>query len=421
MQKLIFFTAWITCFFCASEWFFKAGVRIYFYEMLAALFLLLAAASKAPSGTTVPAELTKYLRLKWIWVLLCAISGTVALLNPVSYTAPPLFFKAFIQLFFHTAFFTGFALYLCSLSFDARNSLGKAYLAGAVLAAAYGVFQSIIFQKTGFDPDMIFWAPFNTPFSSDMGIAKQGYGGFTRIKGWTAEPNLLGSYIISAILLVPLYMTNHRKTFITVFLLLALALVLTMSLSGIGGALIAGGVYLVLTRVSIKRIAQILALALMPALLLVFLSPAQVLNITKTKLSPEGTISGHLKIISTSWSIARAKTTGWGFGNYSSIYEHKTSVPGYNAHSTWMTHLVENGLHGFLLQAGIALFLLWSSARRKIAGKTFAAAYCGLCVAGFFYNTLDSFFANLFIILFFTSSLYEERNVAPGPRKADPA
>lgn len=411
MRKITFSVAWLICLLCAGEWFFRAGVRLYFYELLAALFLCLAAFSPTRSDA-LPGPVALFIRIKWIWLLVCAVSGLLAGLAPLSYSAPQLFFKAFLQALLYTSFFSCFAIYFCSLPARGRATLANAYILGVVLCAVYGVLQAALYKFTGFDLDSLLWAPFNVPFSASMGIASHKYGHFYRIKGWTSEADVFANYIVPLIPMAAVMLTSWKR--LAVLAVLSLGIFLSASLNGIGGMLLACIALLILTPSGKTAIFKFLLLCLIPFAALTALFPSSVLHVARTKLSPEGTIKGHLAIVNASWKLAAIKPTGWGFGNYSAAYEHATSVQGFNASSSWMTHLIEGGFFGLFFQASVSLFLLWHAARRRMVGKAFAAGYFALCVTSVFYNVLDSFSSGLFLMLFFSFSLSDSRPVESG-------
>ena len=231
-----------------------------------------------------------------------------------------------------------------------------------------------------------------------MGLERYAYGPFYRIKGWSFDPNVLASYIVTALPLMLVLKLRNLGTIIAI--ILGLALILCQSNSGMIGAVVAS-IFITIKIPQLKSTILKLILGLsIPVIILISVFPNEVLLLAKAKLDPSGTRQEHSTLFLETLNIAIENPLGHGYNTFSAVYENKTGIEGYNAHSSWLTFFVETGIHGLILQLLIVIFYLRSAwQQRNIYSTVFIATYLGICAAGLFYNTLTILYAQIYPIL----------------------
>lgn len=288
------------------------------------------------------------------------------------------------------------------------------------MSCLYGIIQVYVLVMYMVDIDMHLWKLFNPRYAeSTEGLQRYVYGAFFRLKGWSSEPNVLASVIITALpaLYAIILFGKNRYVRLVQGAIVTATMVLTQSLSGILGTMVSMGTVGVLCFKRLRRIDyRFLFIPLIPILIFTFVFREEAFNIAAVKLSPDGTIANHARIMIESAMLITANPVGVGASNFSLIYESATGEAGKNPHSTWIIYLVEQGWLGFVYQLFFSIYIMLVCLRKKsFFSKIFLGSYLGVCVSSIFYETLELFLSIfLWRSVLQSSSDLKEKVIIPG-------
>ena len=384
----------LTAFFSGAEWFININIRIYLVEILALCFssLWLFYAIKRGGSSKLPAGIRLIVGLYWARFFLATFSGLNLICDPMSTEAYSLFFKNEMWLLTLTVFLHCMAKFINDQPEGRVWPLLSWYLMGAVLSSCYGIMQPLVLDATGVDVDIVIWKFLGVDIPPTMGIMRQAYGSFYRIKGWSMEPNVLASYIVTALPLLMLPKICFAKFRIFFIFILGLAITLTMSLSGLL-ALSVAVLFLLITIAETRlKLIKTLVLIAIPIAILATYFPAEVHQLSQARLDSLGSSNEHFSLVSEAFNWFAERPWGYGLGSYSQIFEKVYGIEGFNAHSSWLTYLVEEGIQGAAVQLLILIVFIREALRRRcLESNVFIASYIGICAGGMFYNTLTIF------------------------------
>lgn len=413
MKKILFCLAALICLLVAAQnWNFLVGVRVFFYDILLCLFIFFALILflNTRQKLEIPKKIREFLLLQWIWVLLAALSGFFVVFFPIENTAALQFLKGIILLVIHTLFASLFAIFLVTLSQKNRDLLVRFFIWGVVLSSLFGLAQLVSIKWFGIDIDTYIWPVLSFNKAIPASLGKWQFQAIYRTSGLTQDPNVQASYILTALPLLLLFgLSKNGKLYLIAAIIAIFAFFLTMSRSGFLGlffSLIVIFVFFIhAKKINLKKL--LIFLAILAIASAIFFGTIN--EIVIARLGQDTSVLLHLSLIKDSVEIASKRPFGYGFNNFALAYDYFFSIPGNNAHSSWATYLVETGIIGFLFQLIFFFFVCHACLNRKtLFSKAFLAAFIGVSVAAIFYETLNLFYFQFFVTLFFCHMVLEK-------------
>lgn len=331
------------------------------------------------------------------------------------------FTKGFIAFGLHSAFLLGFAQHLCERGGRFARTSIRWFIAGFVVNAGWGLFQMAAWVGVQVDVDATFLSVL--PFTgSDVGGIKNYGGGVYRINGLMRDTNHLGVALIAPICLAAGMLRGRQR--VGAIVILASALILTLSRSGLVGLAMAVVVFTVLAtpRLPIKRIIGwgLAAVVVIggAVVALTALRPALARSLIFSRLdTSSGSTQTHLGLYELLPQImADHPLVGIGVNGFALRFEQISGRVGFGPHSHFVRTLSETGVVGFALWLTIATLAITAVAKRgSLAGAGIAAALIGTWAGNLFYLTTHMLYVDMLMAFAFaapaTGILYNRRSM----------
>lgn len=392
-------------------------IRVNFYEILIILFICsFFLYNYKKKSFKLKKELKTYILFIWGWLFLSILSGSTILFYPQSDDSYSFYLKGLFQLFVYTCFFTFLIIYISSISSDKRRKLTSWFLVGVVFSSVYGISQLILIMQYGIDIDENISKFLGITQRNDeyVNFARMAYGYLFRITGITSDPSVHGAYTITAI---PLFLLGfiYKKKFVhfALFFIVFTSLILSMSGSGFVGFIFSILSLLIISTLHIRnlKLSYLLPMFLLfiIVIFLYLIFKDHIVQYAKIKFDPNGTVGDHINIAVMSLELGLKYPLGVGLNNISIAYNNQYGISGYNPHNAWIGWFVEIGFVGLFYRIVFSFYIIVKCLKRKsILSQAFFASFIGISIAGLGYQTLNMFYLQLFITLFFSVIMLEE-------------
>mgnify|MGYP001329492809 CR=1 FL=1 len=395
---------------CQKAFWYIHEVRVFVSDLAILAFILCYLYAKVRTSTYGLNRIASNL-LKIHMMLLIYIMASAAFVSIFGVLDFSLFFKGIIVYVLDTLFV------VLGIDFIERNNRGIVYwfsiffLATSAASVFYGCLQGYLLDKIGIDLDK---AVLQTVFSEPWHVGIDQLGAIYRISGFLADPNHFGiAIVLSTMLLFGLLSARNfgGRVFRTIaypllIVVYMLGLFLTLSRSAVLAFIVSVAIYAYLNgslgfRHFIFKLVPVAFLILFAYKCLdsSLRESIDAVIAFKADFSSEG-ISDRRILYFESLKLFSADTLnmflGVGYNNFSFAYYRLTGIPDYNAHSAWLSILVELGLLGFSLECYLYYYILRVMARASFRvegdpdkfGICCLSGFCGLLSANLFYTTL---------------------------------
>jgi hypothetical protein len=278
------------------------------------------------------------------------------------------------------------------------------FLKGAVVASFEILF--IVAKGVNLDDEVL-----ARVFSPVWHVGIQEIDSLYRVSGLMADPNHFGILIVISFA-IALSFLLHRSSdsrkrlklvLVCVSLSFFLALVFSFSRSAAVAFVVMLGIFVSLARrwqplLYTGGIKVVIICVSLGVAALIYFQHDDLLDIAKFKLNPDtegmqmraDLVEGGISIW---YSDSASLIFGIGSNGFSSAYERRFGIGGWNAHNSWLTELVENGVAGLLAYSLLVGYVFRKSylsfrngAFYPLLNLAYMAAFAGVLVGGMFYD-----------------------------------
>jgi hypothetical protein len=282
------------------------------------------------------------------------------------------------------------------------------FVVGAFISVLYSAAQwyYIVAKGVNLDDEVL-----ARVFSPVWHVGIQEIDSLYRVSGLMADPNHFGILIVISFA-IALSFLLHRSSdsrkrlklvLVCVSLSFFLALVFSFSRSAAVAFVVMLGIFVSLARrwqplLYTGGIKVVIICVSLGVAALIYFQHDDLLDIAKFKLNPDtegmqmraDLVEGGISIW---YSDSASLIFGIGSNGFSSAYERRFGIGGWNAHNSWLTELVENGVAGLLAYSLLVGYVFRKSylsfrngAFYPLLNLAYMAAFAGVLVGGMFYD-----------------------------------
>jgi len=392
-------------------WYFDIIGRIFFYDILVIFFIVVFFLNAMLKNTfSINKHLKIFMLFQWGWLFLVSLYSIIIIFSPSNQESYLQFFKGSILLLIYTIFVTFYVGYLSKITPQKRQNIINFIILGVSISAFFSIIHLIIIKKFNIDINKYIWPNISFGLRHAVSELSEKYGFLYRMRGITGGSNQQAAYILTVLPLCSLRAIYRRKPFyILLTPVLTGVFILTMSRSGFIGLFVA---VLILILFYFKKLKfqnwkiLVFFIIIILALSLIFLD--EIKFFVKDRFSLTVGTQTHINLYVHSLMLFLENPLGYGYNNFSVIYELKYGISNYNPHSSWLSFLLETGIIGFVYQLLFFAYITRECLRRNtMLSKAFLASYIAINVASLFCNILSWFYFLFFLTTFFAATVLE--------------
>ncbi len=409
-------------------WQYNVGIRLIAYNLLGVLFI---ACTIFYHLVNVKFTLKMAKPVKQLLILLtvfyCVKLFSIIGLYTYFSQHPQLIDEAIIQFLlgivmelYTLVLFICLASLFCRLSQKGRHDLILVFVFSIFCSCLYQYLSLYYLLNKGIDLDSIIWPFLSYGLQENYTtLATQAIGNtdemFFRAGGFAINPNALAAQLVTITPFLILHAIYRNKKFLFLTVIVIVSMIFTMSRSG----LLALGIGLVLLcfmeyKALLKKfkIPIILLSVTLVGLAIVF--GEFFIDIIAVRFSGGAGHRNSLNGISFEiWSQSPLFGTGYNASSAAVLsYTELIGETGTNLHNFWLIKAVELGVFGLMTYIFLHVYIIYAVSRDlNVYAKSFICSIVGLTVAGLFNNAMSGFPLQLFVLLFFCTSILFKQGI----------
>jgi len=405
-------------------WQVNVGVTIFAYNIVGAIFITLYFI-RALYRLSIP-KLNNRLAVFFLFLSLLLFVKVLSIFGALKYSYLSdayliQYLKGVLSEIFIYILLVSVVLYLVETGYQSKIIIIRSFIITIFAACFYQFISLVCLIYFQINLDKIVWSliSYNIDIES-FNMLETGVIGindflFYRVGSFLGNPNAFASVLVIAISFMSIsYFENDRKIYLMGLFIMIMALLFTVSRSGILGLVISFTLMFIIYFKEVVRKHKIkIAFLIAICSLAYLLFSSEILNMLR--LDPTSSILGSRSELYLNGleAFSNRPIFGYGLNNSPLVLDNYdiVNIVGRDFHNYYLTILIEIGLIGLILHVVFFIYMILNFKRENVFSVTLSIALIALLFINLFNSTLSNPYIYFFIYLFYAMSVLNSKSI----------